>query len=302
MCKASIYILIYTLLRYFLFKKSVRSRRHKQEEGFAIVLVMWSLILLGLVSANLLRQARTTHYIFSTDLARLQAQAVADGAINLVIQNLLNPLASAPLSLNGEFTNILVVNKDVSVKVEDEAGKIDINTANFPLLSALVRDAGASSSEADFIAKNVILWRLSQNAASRGDSDKAYVDAGRLYGPRHGPFRAVPELRLVLGMTDPIQAAVAPLVTIWSDHAGIDRDAASDTVLGVLATAGDSLAVSEKQKRRSGADISTNRKPVLNHTFSVVARVASAGVDVERHAVVRLVAARRKPYVILDWS
>ena len=301
-CRASRYLLTRAAVTWLLSEKSARPRRHEHEEGFAIVLVLWFLALLGLLGASLIRETRATHHAAGASLARLQAQAAADGAINLAIRNLLTPLEPMPLSLNGEFTNVRLLSRDVAIKVEDEAGKIDINAANFPLLSALIRGVGVPPSEADFIAENTIIWRLPQSTAMRDNSDKPYFDAGRLYGPRYGPFRAVPELRLVLGMTDPIQAAIAPFITIWSDHAGIDRGAASDAALGVLAAAGDSLAASKLQRRRSGADVSVNRERVLNHTFSIVTRVTSADLNVERHAVVRFVPGKRKPYVILDWS
>ena len=301
-CRAPKYLLTRAAVIRLLSERPARPRRHEHEEGFAIVLVLWFLALLGLAGASLLREARATHHAVGTGLAHLQAQAAADGAINLAIQNLLTPLEPMSLSPNGEFTNVRLLSRNVAIKVEDEAGKIDINTANFPLLSAMLRDVGVPPSEADFIAENTIIWRLPQSAAMRGNSDRPYFDAGRLYGPRHGPFRAVPELRLVLGMTDPIQAAVSPFITIWSDHADIDRGAASDAILGVLAAAGDSLAVSEFQRRRSGADVSAYRRNVLDHTFRIVTRVVTGDLVVERHAVVRFVPGKRKPYVILDWG
>jgi general secretion pathway protein K len=294
--------LTHNTLSYVLSKILARLGYQKHEEGFSLVLVLWFLVLLGLLGANLLREARATHYVISTNIARLQAQAAADGAINFAIQNLLSSLGSAPSSLGSEFTNIRLFDRDVAVKIEDEGGKIDITTANFPLLSALMQRVGVSPSEADLIAENAVAWRLPQNTTMRYDPDEPYSEAGHPYGPRHGPFRAVPELRLVLGMTDLIQAAVAPVITIWSDHAGIDRGVASDTVLGVLAAAGDSLAISEMQRRKSGSDVGTSSRPVLNRTFSIIARVTSTNVAIERRAVIRFTFGKRKPYVVLDWS
>lgn len=273
----------------------------KHDEGFSLILVLWFLVLFGLLGANLLREAQATRYASSTDVARLQTQAAADGAINFAIQSLLSSLGSTPLSLGSEITNIRLFNKNITIKVEDEAGKIDITTANFPLLAALMQRVGVPPSEADFIAENSVAWRLPQNTTMGYDLDEAYSEAGRPYGPRHGPFRAVPELRLVLGMTDLIQAAVAPFITVWSDHAGIDRGVASDTVLGVLAAAGDSLAISEIQRRKSGSDVGISNRPVLNRTFSIIARVTSANVAIERCAVIRFIFGKRKPYVVLDW-
>lgn len=279
----------------------VRPEFTKNEEGFALVLVLWFLILLGLLSANLLQEARATHHAASTHLMRLQAQAATDGAINLVIQRLLNSPESMPISLNGEYSSMRLFDRDIAVKIEDEAGKIDINTANLQLLYALLQSVAAPPPEADFIARNVVAWRSPSGNAVNDKSDTPYLEAGRLYGPRHGPFRAVPELRLVLGMTDPIQTAVAPLITIWSWHAGIDRRVASDIVLGALAAASDNLAILELRRRQNGSDVSTRNVIVSNHTFSITTQFVSNDIIVRRHAVVKFVNGKRKPYIILNW-
>ena len=276
-----------------------KNREH--EQGFALVFVMWFLVVIGFLSTSLLHETQAGHYVMSANIAHLQAQAAADGAINLTIQNLLNSPGSVS-SLGNEFTNVRLLDRDIAVRIEDEGGKIDITTANLPLLSALIQEMGVPFPEAKLIAENVVAWRLPQNTTMRHDSDEYYFESRHPYGPRHGPFRAVPELRLVLGMTDSIQAAVAPYVTIWSDHAGIDHSIASDTVLGVLAAADDNLAISEIQKRKSGSNIDPSSRPVFNHTFSIIARITSENLAVERHAVIRFIFNKRKPYIVLDWS
>ena len=268
----------------------------KQDGGFALVTVLWFSILLSLLGISLLREASATKTLAVTSMARLQVQAIADGAINLVILTLLESHGHPALFSDGSVTVVHLHGRDVALRVEREIGKIDINTANSELLVVLLRYAGASMDEAKAIAAGVIAWRTPRNESADDSADLPYLDAGRSYGPRRGPFRAVAELRLILGMTDALQSAVTPLTTIWSLEAGIDLSAASDATLGVLAAAGDSLAVKERLERKRGLMPERGDLPDRNETVTIAARITSDNSWAERQAVIRFAHGRVMPF------
>ena len=56
-----------------------------------------------------------------------------------------------------------------------------------------------------------------------------------LYGAKDGPFKSVDELRLVLGMTDEIFAAVEPSLTVFSGQSGVNLQHASAQVAAAMA-------------------------------------------------------------------
>jgi general secretion pathway protein K len=128
-----------------------------------------------------------------------------------------------------------------------------------------------------------------------------YRDAGRLYAPRHGLFRTLDELRLVLGMTDELYQSVLPLITVYSQSAEIDRQVASDGVLAVFAVMGDQLAQSQQHARDRGQASGVDRRPAMGEALTIRARLTSADLVMPRTAVVRIAGDRREPYWVLSW-
>jgi general secretion pathway protein K len=125
--------------------------------------------------------------------------------------------------------------------------------------------------------------------------------AGRSYVPRHGPFRVVDELRLVLGMTGELQDTLAPIITWYSRTGDIDRQIAPDAVLGALTEMGDRLAQSQGEARSRGQDSGVDRRPVMGEALTIRARIEDDNLVMTRSAVVRLAGDRREPYWVLAW-
>ena len=276
-------------------------RRGDGEAGFALVLVMWVLLLLGLLGAGLLHEARMTRQQAASVSRALQARAAADGAIRRVILGLLNPRDPLRWPLDGTRRSVILFGRPIQVQVASEAGKVDLNAASPDLLAALFRGAGLGPPEAADLAASVVAWRQPA-PASADDPDAPYRDAGRPYGPRHGPFRAVGELRLVLGMTDPLQEAVRPLVTVWSHAPGVDRGTAGNDMLDLLAQAGDGGAGLQRTAREHGEAAGADRPPAVGEALAITAWLEDGGWVTERRAVVQLAGSRKEPYRVLSWQ
>lgn len=286
----------------------VRSQQHQptsgkpgSERGFALVLVLWALLLLASLAAGLLVEARSTRAGAATGAALLQARFLADGAINRAIVALLDPGDPLRLPLDGSPHLIRLFGRDVTLAVQSEKGKVDLNAAPPGLLAALFRAHGVGGDAADQLAANVVAWRTYGPDATVADAVQPYLDAGRSYAPRLAPFRSVGELRLVLGMTDALQAAVAPAVTVWSGEAAVDRTVAGSDVLSVLEGAGDSLAGRQRDARNAGQAAGADRSVAPGEAVMVTARVETPVLTLERSAVVQVAGDRREPYRVLSW-
>lgn len=279
----------------------MQPRRGKDDAGFALVLVLWVLVLLGLLGAGLLHEARMTRQQAASVAGALQARAAADGAIRRAILGLLDPRDPLRLPLDGTRHPVALFGRSIQVQVASETGRIDLNAASPDLLAALFRGVGLGPSEAAGLAASVVAWRQAA-PASTDDPDAPYRDAGRLYGPRQGPFRAVGELRLVLGMSDPLQEAVRPLVTVWSHAPGVDRGAAGSEMLDVLAQAGDELAGLQRSAREHGDAAGADRQPGVGEALAITARLEEGGRVTERRAVIQLAGSRKEPYRVLSWQ
>ena len=186
-----------------------------RERGFALLIVLWTLVLLSLlVSAMAASGSLRTRQ--AGDLRRnAQLEAAADGGVELAAFHLLD--ASLPPAGGHWFADGREhrVRQDgglvLSIRLFNEAGKVNPNRAQAALLAALLQASGADARNAATIATNIVAWRFF------GSMGADYQAAGRDYQPPGGAFESLNELGLVLGMTPPLLAAVTPHLSLYQD-------------------------------------------------------------------------------------
>jgi general secretion pathway protein K len=269
--------------------------------GFALVAVLWLLLLLSVIGGMLLRGAESERDGALTEIALTDARLLADAGINRAILSVANPQDPLKWRLDGTAQTLHLLGHDVDVSVESEAAKIDLNLAPRDLLAALFRSRGVAPGDAGDIADRIVAWR---SPLAPGEPDEAadrYRDAGRSYRPTHEPFGSIDELRLVFGMTDALQAGLVSAVTVYSRNPSVDRQVAGTIVLRALEEAGDTLAASQRAARDKGHASGVDRAPVLGEALRITARVANGQVTVLRTAVIRVTGDRRVPYWVLAW-
>jgi len=214
-------------------------------------------------------------------------------------------------------TIVAVGDARVEMRFSDEIARIDINHASIELIAGIFRVVGVEEGQARRYAARVVDWRDSDDrlVEEGGAERSAYRAAGRVDGPRNGPFTHVAELALVLGIPQRAAAAVAPYVTVASGNEMVNPLLADPPVL--LAIPG----LKHDQVRSFLQDrVSRNLSPrdliarlgldsedyVTNQTSKAVryeGRVVFGGKNSRRfEAVVTTVAGDTEPYRILAWD
>jgi general secretion pathway protein K len=284
-------------------ENSPRLKAADRQHGFALIAVLWLLLLLGVIGGIVINEARNARRSSANEVSLVKARLLADSALNQIILDLIEPQGSAHWRLDGTPAQLHIFDRDLSARVESESGKIDLNAASRDLLSALFRGQGLGPAEAGDLADRVIAWRTPLKFTAPDATDDPYQDAHRTYMPRHAPFRSVAELRLVLGMTDELQEHVTPLITVYSRTPEVDRQIATDHVLSALSEAGDSLAESQLRARSLGAAAGVDRPPNVGEALTITARLEDPnnGISISRSAVIRLTGDARVPYWVLAW-
>jgi general secretion pathway protein K len=204
------------------------------------------------------------------------AEAAADGAVHQAIFRLLAPAAQRwpadglerALALPGGAAGLL--------RIESERGKVNPNLASAPLLQALLLQLGAEPRAAAGLAAAILDWRTAGlRPRPGGAKEPQYRAAGLAWAPPGRPFESLEELGLVLGMTPPLLAGLAPYLSI---HQGAEPDPrfAAPPVLQALRTA-------------QGAEEEQAADPETAEVVTVTAAVAlPGGARFTRRAVVRL--------------
>jgi general secretion pathway protein K len=259
-------------------------------------------LLIAVIGSSLLHESRSASTGAASYAAGFQATLAADGAINRAILSFIDPSDPQHWHIDGTVRTLQVFDHNVTIRAESENGKIDLNAAPQSLLVALFRGARLSATDSQTLAERVIAWRTRVPTGAIDSTTNIYRDAGRSYGPRHGPFRSTGELRMVLGMSDAVEASVASAVTVYSGSATVDRGVASDDVLRILQSSGDRFAAAQLLARANGNAAGGDRLPTAGEVLSIFAKAESHGAIAERFAVIRLRGDTSLPYTVLEWQ
>ena len=264
--------------------------------GFALLLVLWSLVLISLLGTQLAMSALGESRLALNLRTAAVVEAAANGAIHEAVFHLLDT-PERRWAANGIGHEIRMSGAPVVVRVENEAGKVNPNTAQLALLRALLHQAGVDTRASDTIAAAILEWRFpGDQTGLEGGKAARYRAAGRDYAPPGAPFENLDELGLVLGVTPELLARLIPNLTLH--HEGEpDPRAASQTVLQAL---------------REAAGTIVQPSGPIDETIVVITAAARGENNSQftRRAVVRLgggsVGAGREtdgsPYAIVIWN
>jgi general secretion pathway protein K len=252
-----------------------------REQGFALLIVLWTMVLLALLVTGIMGTGRTEAKLASNLQINARLRATADGAIyDVVFQEMTKGTTPAR-----------VAHGAVRILVEDEAGKINPNTASPQLLRSLLRHIGVEDGAAASLAAAIADWRDDSPTPSPGGAKAPqYIAAGRNYGPPQEPFQSIGELSNVLGMTPAILNRLAPHLSIYS------------TAQPQLSTA-DPVVAAALRDVAEGQDIAAPA-PAASRILSITATVVGPGdARATRHADVRIATDDHGPgYAILTWT
>jgi general secretion pathway protein K len=197
-------------------------RAGPNRDGFALVAVIWSLGLITLLGMAVMAGARYRTKVSSNYTSVIAAEAAAESAINLGIATALTGVAEQ--SVKFPLRCRLPGGERVLVTVEEETGKIDLNTASAPVLvrffTALTRDQSLGARIAERIAEF-------RNPKTKDGNT----------GPENPPgarFSTIMQLDQVNGISPRIFRSALRLVTVRSGRPEPDMEAASPTMRRLL--------------------------------------------------------------------
>jgi general secretion pathway protein K len=275
-----------------------RSAECRGNSGFALIIVLWTLVLIGFIVAHLTASGRTEIRIAGNLVANSASQAAADGAIFEAIFNLSDSQPERRWPVDGTPRQVTVGASRVILRVEDEASWINPSTASPVLLEALLRVTGSDPDTARRIATAISEWVGSATALRPQEALVAdYRAAGLDYAPPGAPFETIGELGRVLGMTPAVLLAIRPHLTLFgppeSNPATTDPVVAA--ALALTSTIG-SLPTGQPtvQPSQTSPDALTVRITAL--------AFGPGNARVTRTAVVRTGATLPQGYAVLAWG
>ena len=317
-----------------------------RQRGFALLLVLWAVMILGVVAAAMLAGSKASQRQAYDGVDTLRRNAIEDAALARAVAGAFASVASAkqpgiaapadPKKLHwrrdGTPETIRFDGHVITVAIQDESGKVDINVASKDTLTALLKTTDLSGADIEDLTNHIIDWRSNPKVSAKDNIVPVeYVGLGYPYHSRHGPFQTIDELRLVDGMTAEVYDQIASGITVYSGRKeidpataplaalmtlpGLDRQKAIDVIAGrdrgipyspppgqttIGSSASPGAPAAPAPAAGAGPGGPANGDGIIGHALSITAVVElDKGREAIRRSVVRIVGAEEPVYVIL---
>lgn len=257
-----------------------------RQRGFALVSVLWAVMALSLIAAAVASSGFLARKVQKT----LEAEAVADALLEAGIARaclaLLDTRRENLWPVDGTPRPLRLLDREMTIGIQDETGLIDLNTAGFDLFRALFRSAGADGREADLLSNRILAWRSPAGLEWLGADEGNLAKAG--FRPRRGPFQSVDELMFVEGITDDLFMRLSGALTVYSQKADVDPSIAPRDVLILLPGMTEDRLDALLASRQQLAPSRSSNQSLAGRAFSVRVTLDHDGRTFARYAVFRL--------------
>jgi len=202
-------------------------------KGFAQLIVLWALLLLGTLAMSFAFSMRTEALAARNGLDSARAYYQARTGIHRAIAM----LSSVPLD------NVLREppagkEEDASyeTRIESEGGKIDINFVPEAMLKEVLKNGGLSPEEVESIGDAILDWRDEDDMPrTNGAESPYYASLPNPVKPRNGKLASVDELLFVKGVTpEQFGRLFSKIFTVYGFSTSVDINASPVEVLQVL--------------------------------------------------------------------
>jgi general secretion pathway protein K len=293
------------------------------ERGIALVVVLWTLMMLAMLTLGFSVSSRTEARVAANGAEQTRLRALLRGGVELAVLGLGTADDERGWHADGTAYPAEIDGGRVTVRIRDEAGRIDLNRADADTLQRLITAVMGSPEDAPRLAA-AILHQRGGDAAPAGQNGPQAAPPTKAIPPARTdpddpaagrPFQSREELRRVPGVTRAIADALMPHVTVLSPAAGINPFAADPMVLQALPGVTKAQAQAVVRARREKppptperlaamlpADDANLLRTAAGPIYAVtVEAVTSRGGRGRVEAVVWIAADSQAFYRILDW-
>ncbi|HEX3864913.1 MAG TPA: hypothetical protein VHY35_24770 [Stellaceae bacterium] len=273
--------------------------------------------MLSLLAASLAAGTRSEARIAHNRVEAAVARGMADAGFTFAIEGLLDTDLTKRWPADGRTQTIAYAGGRIVAAINDEAGKLDLNTAPIEMIAGLLRSLAIDPAEARSLLDGIVARRQQFPLPKIGARSLA-ADPGEppLFDAARRPFASVAELRLAAPLSQLSYERLRPFVTVYTRSTRVNPLTASLPVL---------LAIPGIRPAEAAAFIEARGKLVaggpaqelptiagvddfiesgdLRHATVTSVATTRAGVVYAREAVIALAQERPlTPFTILQWT
>jgi general secretion pathway protein K len=281
-------LLRYSKLIYLQWKRFGSTKlRTEDQQGFILVSVIWIVGLIAVMATAFAMTVRSHTLTIGNNLYNAKAEAISDGMVRYLIVKMLKADSahsanrsdgSASLCSWADVANILF-------RIQDQGGLVDVNTASPALLQKLL-----ARLRLDAVKQDALLDALENYKAPSSQSNlgSAQHYSSKNFGPKNQPLSSLDELDQVPGFSSEVLKQIRPLVTVYSQQAGIDPNRSP---AGLLKMLGSESVPAEF----------TSPSPQKVFSIDVLSELRN-GARFHRQAMIAVLGQPDRPFSILSWQ
>jgi general secretion pathway protein K len=266
----------------------------RDDGGFAMVTAVVAVGLFAWMALLFLQAGRGDAMLARAATDRARLEAAADAGVMIALHGLGQENRTLRWPIDGTARTLSFDGTALTVWIEDERGKVPINTASPQVLRQLLAGIGLQGEGLDALQDAILDWIDGDDAPrAHGAEDKSYLAAGAEMLPRNEAIRTLEELLEVRGMSPESFARLAPSLTLLEAGAFNERTATPLALMAMHQSSANSVEVQTRARDIAGAgrpaieitqDISLKGRPL---TLRVEAR-RPGGAALTRIVVVEL--------------
>jgi general secretion pathway protein K len=270
--------------------------------GFALIVVLWFLVLLAFIAVHIVAAGRTEIYIARNTVANARAEALAEAGVFQAIYSLSETTPERRWDADGEPHQLLLSEGEIAITATDEKAKIDPNVAPQSMVEALFLALGLEGDVARSVAAGIARAAHPPGSAPQpvgGTVQQALAPPATPGQAAQGPaFETLDDLLQVAAMTPDVLAQARPHLTVDS---GLPKPVlVHDDAIVRRAL---EIAGGDKSAPQNGATAPSAEQGADGQLVDIVstARTKDGAVFV-REAVVRIDATSAPGFTVLRWQ
>ncbi len=282
-----------------------RRRTGRRERGYALVAAVASIAVFAAMALAMLTATKAAVVTGVAEVGQARAAAAADAGIALALSGLAVSDPGRRWPIDGRVRTLEFAGAQLTVRVEDERGKVPLNLMDPNIATRLLEGFGLEG-DALLTARDSLLDWLDADDERRpyGAEDAFYAPLG--YRPRNGALASVGELRRVRGFDAALVRRMTPILTVNFGRGNFEPSHASPRAIEIMMGDDGATELLDRQRELAGQRTAFDFTPsteLIAHPLMITSIAAMPdGARAERRQVIELTGSAVRPYVVRSYD
>lgn len=274
------------------------------ERGYAMVAAVAAIALFASLALVLVTGTRGGVVMVGAERDRAEAGAAVDAGLAMALRGLVDTGPMGAWPIDGRVRSESFGRVKLSIRIEDERGKLPINLLDETQIGRMLERAGLRDERLDIARDSLGDWLDEDDQLRPAGAERDwYVSRGIV--PRNGPLVSLEELAAIRGFDPALVARLRPIITLtWGGGPFEARHASLDAIAVMSEDGEDPVAQIERAREMAGQVTALS----FNVQGGLVGRPLTVTVDAtlpdgghaSRRTLVELTGSSIRPYVLRE--